>query len=306
MESFFLKMDDGAELFLRSWEKVAEPKGVVLIAHGMAEHGGRYARFAQFLNERCFLCAASDHRGHGKTGEKAGLMGYFAKQDGFDRVADDLHAIYTHYRERYPELPIFFFGHSMGSFLVRRYLQKYGETLQGAILMGSGGDPGFAAKVGKLIARIQMRRRATAPSKLLDSLSFGAFNKGIKNPRTKFDWLSRDAQEVQKYLSDPHCGFACSASFFFDLFTGLELIHDPKLIGQIPKELPLLVVSGEADPVGGYGRGVRQFVGQLKNHGLKSIELKLYPGARHELLNEINRREVMEDIANWLQAQLLS
>lgn len=306
MESFFLKMDDGAELFLRSWEQAAHPQGVSLIAHGMAEHGGRYGRFAQFLNERGFICAAGDHRGHGKTGEKAGLMGFFAEQDGFDRVVDDLHAIYHLFREKYPELPIFFLGHSMGSFLVRRYLQKYGATLQGAVLMGSGGDPGFAAKLGKLIARIQMKRGAAAPSKLLDSLSFGAFNKGIKNPRTKFDWLSRDAQEVQKYLDDPHCGFACSASFFFDLFTGLELIHDPKHIEEIPKEIPLLVVSGEADPVGGYGRGVRQFVGQLKNHGLNNIELKLYPGARHELLNELNRREVMEDIAKWLEAQLPS
>jgi len=149
--------------------------------------------------------------------------------------------------------------------------------------MGSGGDPGFAAKLGKLVARWQMRRDPTQPSPLLDTLSFGSFNKGIKAPRTKFDWLTRDPREVQKYMDDPFCGMVCSSGFFFDLLTGLQLIHDPQEIERIPKNIPLLVLSGEADPVGKYGRGVRQFVGQLKNHNINDIELKLYPEARHEL-----------------------
>lgn len=301
MQTLFIQVDDGTEVFVRRWDKVQHPLGIVQIAHGMAEHSGRYHRFAEFLNEQGFIVVANDHRGHGKTGEKAGLMGYFAPEKGFDRVVDDLHFISQQLKRENPELPLFVFGHSMGSFLMRRYLQKYGEFVAGAILMGSGGDPGLAEKLGKFIALWQMRRRPTQPSPLLDTLSFGAFNKGIKRPRTRFDWLSRDEKEVQKYIEDPFCGMVCSAGFFFDLLTGMELIHDPKEIEGIPKDLPILVLSGEADPVGKYGRGVRQFVGQLKNHNINNIELKLYPEARHELLNELNKEEVMQDIAAWLK-----
>jgi alpha-beta hydrolase superfamily lysophospholipase len=300
----FVKVDDGTELFVREWKDVQSPRGILQIAHGMAEHSGRYQRFANFLNKQGFIVLANDHRGHGRTGEKAGQMGYFAPEHGFDRVVDDLHFLSNRIKEEYPELPLFLMGHSMGSFLARRYLQKYGDMLAGAILMGSAGDPGLAAKAGKFIAGLQMRKNPKAPSAVLDKLSFGAYNKGIKNPRTKFDWLSRDGQEVQKYLDDPHCGMVCSSGFFFDLLTGLQMIHDPKLIEGIPKNLPILVISGEADPVGKYGQGIRQFVGQMKNHNINNIDLKLYPEARHELLNEINRDEVMQDIAEWLHKRL--
>ncbi|HBG10086.1 MAG: lysophospholipase [Limnochordia bacterium] len=304
MQTLFLKVDDGSEIFVRKWNEVQQPQGMVQIAHGMAEHSGRYHEFAKFLNAQGFLVAASDHRGHGKTGEKAGIRGYFAPENGFDRVVDDLHFLSQQLKAEHPELPLFLFGHSMGSFLTRRYLQRYCGTAAGAILMGSGGDPGFAAKLGKLVARWQMRRDPTQPSPLLDTLSFGSFNKGIKAPRTKFDWLTRDPREVQKYMDDPFCGMVCSSGFFFDLLTGLQLIHDPQEIERIPKNIPLLVLSGEADPVGKYGRGVRQFVGQLKNHNINDIELKLYPEARHELLNELNKTEVMQDVAVWLRSQV--
>lgn len=302
--TLYLTMDDGTEIFVRTWNEVKYPKGIVQIAHGMAEHSGRYERFARFLNAGGFVVVANDHRGHGKTGEKAGQMGYFAPENGFDRVVDDLQAV-THWAQRqFPKLPVFLMGHSMGSFLTRRYLQKYGTTLQGAILMGSGGDPGLAGKAGKLIARMQMRKDPTKPSTLLDKLAFGSFNKAIPNAQTKFDWLSRDGREVNKYIADPFCGIVCSSGFFFDLFTGLELIHKPELIDRIPKNIPLLVVSGEADPVGKNGAGIRQFVGQLKTRGITNITMKLYPNARHELLNETNRAEVMDDLKNWLQNQL--
>ena len=304
VQTLFVKVDDGSEIFVRKWEHVSNPQGIVQIAHGMAEHSARYDRFARFLNEQGFFVIANDHRGHGKTGENAGVMGYLAPQDGFDRVVDDLHFLSMQIQAEHPRLPLFLFGHSMGSFLVRRYLQRYGPAVSGAILMGSGGDPGPAASLGKLIARWQMRRDPTKPSPLLDTLSFGAFNKGIKNPRTKFDWLSRDEREVQKYIDDPFCGIVCSSGFFFDLLTGLQLIHDPQEIERMPKDLPLLVLSGATDPVGKYGQGVHAFVNQLKRHGIQNIELKLYPQARHELLNELNKEEVMADIAVWLQAQL--
>lgn len=303
MKQRFVQMDDGHQVFVRIWDQVPSPRGVVQIAHGMAEHGGRYERFARFLSDRGYVVLANDHRGHGKTGEKAGLMGYFARENGFDRVVDDLHFLTEQIKREYPNLPLFLFGHSMGSFLVRRYLQRYGREVAGAIIMGSGGDPGLAGKLGRFLARQLMRKDPTKPSPLLNKLSFGAFNKGIKNPRSEFDWLSRDAGEVQKYLDDPYCGFVCSSGFFYDLLTGMELIHSDRKIERIPKDLPLLVLSGTGDPVGKYGEGIRQFVGQLKNHNINRIELKLYPEARHELLNELNKEEVMEDIAAWLRTQ---
>lgn len=299
-----LKMSDQVEVFTRYWAEVENPVGVIQIAHGMAEHSERYSAFARACNDQGFVVVANDHRGHGKTGELAGLMGYFAEEDGFDRVVDDLNEITTWIKDEYPHLPVFLMGHSMGSFLTRRYLQKYGSNLQGAIIMGSGGDPGVAGKVGKRIARWQMRKDPTKPSPFLDKLSFGSFNKGIENSVTAFDWLSRDAQVVDQYLADPYCGFVCSSGFFYDLLTGLGQIHDPKLIEQIPKTLPLLVVSGDADPVGKNGKGIRQFVQQYENAGISNIQVILYPGARHELLNETNRVEVIADICLWLQKQI--
>jgi len=303
-DTFFLNMDDGASIFVRTWANVETPRGVLQIAHGMAEHSARYEPFARICNEQGFIVVANDHRGHGQTGEKSGVMGYFAARDGFERVVDDLHAIHTWTEEKYPGLPVFLMGHSMGSFLARRYLQKYGDSIDGAILMGSGGDPGFAVRLGKFVARMQMRKDPTKPSKLLDKMAFGTYNRNIKDARTKFDWLSRDDYEVQKYIEDPYCGIVCSSGFFYDLFTGLQTIHDPALIHHIPKAIPLLVVSGDADPVGGYGRGVAEFVGQLKKYGISNIVMKLYPGARHELLNEINKAEVVEDITKWLEERV--
>lgn len=302
--NFFLKMNDQVDVFVRQWTGVESPVGVLQLAHGMAEHSERYADFARACNDQGFIVVANDHRGHGRTGEKGGLMGYFAESDGFDRVVDDLEQITSWIKKTYPQLPVFLMGHSMGSFLTRRYLQKYGANIQGAIIMGSGGDPGATAKFGKLIARRQMRRDPTKPSALLDKLSFGNFNRGVKNPQTKFDWLSRDPQAVAKYIEDPYCGFVCSSGFFYDLLTGLEQIHDPALIAQIPKHIPLLVVSGEADPVGKNGKGVREFVAQYEGAGIRNIKTILYPGARHELLNEENRTEVIADICQWLQEQV--
>ncbi|HHY09453.1 MAG TPA: alpha/beta hydrolase [Firmicutes bacterium] len=299
----FLTMDDQEEIYVRLWEDVKNPRAILQLAHGMAEHIERYCRFAAACNKEGVICFGGDHRGHGKTGEKSGSPGYFAPKEGFERAVDDLYQLNLWQRNRHPNLPIFLLGHSMGSFLARRYLQKYGDSIDGAILMGSSGNPGFAAVLGKLIARLQMRKDPSAPSPLLDAIVFRGYNKGIKNPRTKFDWLSTDPQEVDLYEQDPHCGQVFSSGFFYDLFTGLQRIHSDALIEKIPKELPLLILSGEADPVGGQGRGIREFAAQYERHGIKDLEVILYPGMRHELLNEIGKEKVTADILAWLKAK---
>lgn len=300
----FLEMQDGVEVFVRKWANVKNPQGILLIAHGMAEHSERYDTFARHCNELGLIVIANDHRGHGQTGEKTGLLGYFAPQDGFERVVDDLYEITLSIQAKYSDLPTFLMGHSMGSFLVRRYIQKYGDSVNGAIIMGSSAKPGPELQIGKLIARIQMRKKPTSPSNILDKMAFGNYNKTIKNSKTEFDWLSRDETEVQKYINDPHCGFVCSSGFFYDLFTGLEKIHKPQEVANIPKNLPILVISGAADPVGKNGRGVRKIVQQLQKNGVKNIKTILYSDARHEILHEINKTEVMEDLSLWLQERL--
>lgn len=303
-QSFFLEMDDQTELFVRLWAKTEHPRAVLQIAHGMAEHSGRYARFARALNRRDIVVSAADHRGHGHTGERAGLMGYFAPENGFERVVDDQHALNLWLQREFEGLPVFLLGHSMGSFLARRYIQMYGDTIQAVIILGSAADPGLSGRLGRLAARIQMRKDPTRPSKFLDRLSFGAYNRGISKPSTKFDWLSRDQKEVQKYEQDPFCGFVCSPGFFYDLLSGLSQIHDPALSAAIPKDLPMLVMSGGADPVGKMGKGVEQFVEQYRKLGLTAIKTVIYPESRHELLNESNRAEVTEDILLWLEEQI--
>lgn len=302
--SIFLTMDDEVEVYVRRWEKPdTEPSAILQIAHGMAEHVERYDAFAKFLNEQNIFVVGNDHRGHGKTGEKSGQLGYFARHHGFDRVVDDAYAVTEWIQKEYRDVPIFLMGHSMGSFLARRYMQKYATSVDGVILMGTAGSPGPAVKVGKLIAKLEMKKNGpTKPSERLDKMAFGSYNKNIPNPKTSFDWLSRDAKEVEKYVNDPLCGFVCSAGFFYDLFTGLEVIHHKALIQSIPKELPVFILSGDQDPVGDYSKGVQKVIDQYKNAGLQNITSKFYEGARHELLNETNRDEVYNDIYQWIRS----
>lgn len=307
----WLTVDDGTEIFVREWSPREGPTRAILqIAHGMAEHGGRYDAFGAWLTRRGIAVVAGDHRGHGRTGEKAGRMGWFGDfpgGEGFDRVTEDLRFIALWSLERHPEAPLFMLGHSMGSMLVRRFIQQLeiGPEPAGAIIVGTAGNPGALGALGRFVARVEMRRRGpTAPSSLLSQLTFGGYNKRIADPKTFYDWLSRDEAEVAKYVADPFCGFIPTAAFFLDLLTGLQRIHDDGLVARIPKNLPLLFVSGEADPVGDYGRGVEQVVAQYERHGLSRIQSRMYPGARHEPLNETNREEVYDDIFTWLEARL--
>lgn len=307
-QSLWLMMDDGAEIYVRAWSvagaggQAERPRAVVQLAHGMTEHIQRYDDFASYLAQRGMAVVGNDHRGHGRTGEKADSMGYFADRDGFDRVTDDLRAVHAWAGERWPDAPRFLMGHSMGSMLARRYIQRHGDTLDGVILMGTAGDPGVPGKLGRWLARLEMRRTGPRhPSMFLTALVFGGYNKRIPHPKTAFDWLSRDAESVQAYVADPWCGFVPSAGFYFDLLTGLQLIHDDSHIARIPKQLPMLFVTGGEDPVGGYGKGVERVIAQYKRHGLCRIESMVYEGARHELLNELNKDEVYEDIYGWLE-----
>lgn len=295
---------DGVPLFVRTWLPDGEAKGVVQLAHGMAEHSGRYERFARALTDAGYAVWIHDHRGHGETGSLPGERGYFADSHGWDTAVEDLTTVAEAAREAHPGLPLFFFGHSMGSLLGRDHVTRYGQHLAGAVFSGTSGDQGVLGRLAEAVAKVESRvrgRRATSP--LMDKLIFGQFNLGFRPTTTKFDWLSRDAEEVAAYVADPRCGEVSTAGFFADLLGGTNRL--PALAPLVPADLPVLFVSGDRDPVGGKGgRGVRDVADGLAAAGVRDVTVSLHPEGRHEMLNETNREDVMAEVIAWLDDHL--
>jgi len=248
---------------------------------------------------------ASDHRGHGQTARAPTSYGHFADRDGFRHVLDDMHAVNRRIAERHPELPRVLFAHSFGSFVAQHYLASYGDSVVAAILSGTdyGGGPLLRAALG-IIAIERLRVGPSNRSALLQKLTFGGYNKAFAPARTEFDWLSRDATEVDKYVVDPLCGFAITTQAWQDLIRGLLQLADPALHARIPKQLPIYLFAGALDPVGRAGQGPRALARAYERAGLTRVTLKLYPGGRHEMLNEVNRAEVTQDVLAWVDAQL--
>ncbi len=301
-------MQDGYQIFGYKWEdENIQPAGLVFLLHGMSEHILRYEEFAENLTKKGYIVYGHDQRGHGKSGGMLKELGYFSKEDGFNKVVIDAETIARDIQNEYPDLPLYLFGHSMGSFVVRRFIQTFQGKIAGAIISGTGFDPGVQGSMGSMLAMSAIRTgKGHLPNKLLTFLSFGAFNRTFKPTETEFDWLSRDINEVYKYIEDPLCGFICSSSFYRDLFFGLKTIHIGKEINRIPKDLPLFIISGGMDPVGGFIKGVQKVVEQYEKAGLSNVEYHYYQDARHELLHEINREEVIEDIHQWLNERVTS
>ena len=253
-------------------------RAIVQLSHGMVEFIDRYKPLAEYLAARGILVTGHDHLGHGGSIRTKADYGYFAQPDGNRAVLDDLHAMTVLTKTLYPDVPYFLLGHSMGSFYARQYLCEWGSEL--AVFFG-------------------WHHR----SKLVASLSFTGYNKGLEG-RTPQDWLNRDAAEVDKYRADERCMFTFTLNAYYSMFTGILRLYDPAVLARMPKDLPLLFLAGDADPVGEQGKGVQRAIDSLKAAGVQNIQKKLYPGARHELLMELNRQEVMADIAHWLDAQL--
>ncbi len=286
-------------LYTRIWESPGEPKAIVQIIHGMAEHIERYDRFAGFLNKQSILVVGADMASHGKSINKAGgIRGYFGPENGWDALVEDIHAVHGAIKRSYCDLPYILFGHSMGSFLARSYAARHGAGVDGFVFCGTAGkNP--ALPIARLLARQEMHSKGPeTPSALLNKLSFGAYNKAFRPNRTASDWLSRDEKEVNKYISDPACGFVFTAAGFRDLFDGLDEISGMKWAAKVPRR-PILLIAGGADPVGSNGKGVKQVAQWLEKTGHR-VACKLYPEARHELLNEINREEVQADVLSFI------
>jgi len=293
---------EGTALHVSAWVPEA-PRAAIQIAHGMAEHGRRYADFAGAMAREGIAVYVADHAGHGKT-VASDKYGFFYAQNGWRQAVDDMHAVRASVTERHPGVPLVLLGHSMGSLMARSYITRYGEGLSGVILSGTGG-PNPLLPVGKLLAAVEKRRLpAYQPSQLINKLVFGAYSKPFAPTRTPFDWLSRDAAQVDAYMADPACGFAFTATGYQDVFAGLSEIQAKGWAARVPADLPVLIISGERDPVGGMGKGVRWVEKALRDAGVGDVTCTLYPEARHELLNETNRDEVYADLLDWVSRVL--
>jgi alpha-beta hydrolase superfamily lysophospholipase len=300
---------DGANIHGYRWapDPGISLKGAVQICHGMAEHAFRYERFAQRLCESGYVVYAHDQRGHGQTAGSLKSVGIIADRDGLDVLVDDLLLMTRNAHAEYPDLPVFLFAHSMGSFVAQRFIQLHGDTLAGVVLSGTNGKQLFLPIAGEVFARGEIRKNGRdTPSAKLTAMSFGGFNSPFRPNRTDFDWLSRDEAEVDKYIDDPYCGGTFPSGYFFDMARFLQKIQKPKNVGSVPVSLPVFLVSGEKDPVGGCGKGVLRLKNTYRKHGVKDLSCKLYPDARHEILNEINRDEVMNDVVSWIDARAVS
>ncbi len=287
-------------------EDTGQVRCVLQVVHGMAEYAERYEEFAAYLVERGFVVTGDDHLGHGKSVGQGGKQGYFCEQDPATVLVRDVHRLKKLTEELYPGVPYVLMGHSMGSFITRNYLCRYGTGISGAVIMGTGMQPKAVLDMARLVAGIQ--KFFCGPmhvSRLLDRLAFGGYGKGITDRRTAFDWLSRDRERVDRYIADPMCGFTFTVNGFGALFELVLRLYSPENLAAVPRELPVFMVSGDADPVGDYGKGVRRAYDSLVAAGLTDIRLKLYPGGRHELLNETNRSQVMQDICRWVEENVL-
>lgn len=292
-----ITMSDGNENYFHHWLPENDIEMIVVLSHGMTEYAFRYDDFGKFLVQNNIALYAEDHRGHGKTAELAeekgtGKFGYLADKNGFFRVVDDIKEEVDLVKQRYPGKKVVLFGHSFGSFVAQCYIEQYGDSVDGAVICGSAGPRGIVYP-GKIVANmVKAFAGAKNVSLFLEKLAFGSCDEG---------WLTRDEEILKKYAGDKWCNFHCTTGFYADLLDGLCYIHAKKNMKKIPSSLPILIISGTADPVGSYGKTVERLFDVYDKNGIDSLSMRLYDGARHELLNEINRDEVKSDVLEWLK-----
>ncbi len=305
-DEFDLMMDDGLAVHVRRWLPDSEARAVVQVAHGMSEHAGRYARLARVLVEAGYAVWAHDHRGHGLTARADDDLGHFADRDGFERVVADLLAVRAEVGWSAWDgagLPVALFAHSMGTFISQAALALQPPSPWDAVVLaGSDAPGGLSYRAFQQTARLERRRQGPrGRSGLLDTLAFGPYNAAFRPTRTGSDWLSRDADEVDLFLADPRTGFPLTNQAWIDFLGGREQVARTGFAAVEPKDLPVLLLAGDKDPVGRSGRGVRMLAEQLARAGMLDVTLTVYPGARHELLNETNRDLVHSDVLAFLE-----
>ena len=300
----FPSSDGNTEIHSIRWIPEGEVRAILQLSHGMVEHIERYDDFAAFLTGKGFLVTGNDHLGHGKSVTDEKKLFHFPK-NGNSILLKDMHRLRSITQKKYPDIPYFIMGHSMGSFLVRQYICMQGSGLKGAVIMGTGEQSRAALSFAKGLSNVKSAiQKPEHHSKTITKLAFGTYNSKIKDNKTEYDWLSRDEEMVNRYIIDPLCGGTFTNQAFSEMFGSMIYLKKKDNLKKMPEDLPLLFVSGDADPVGAYGKGPRVAAKRCLDSGVENVTCKIYEGSRHELLNEINKEDVYSDIAEWLISQL--
>ena len=301
---FFFKSGSGARLHGCRWTPDSQVRAVLQIVHGIAEYVERYDGFANFLNRQGILVVAEDHMGHGKSISQECPQGYFA--GGWQTAVDDTYRLTRDTMAEFRDVPFILFGHSMGSFMARTILANYPDSgITAAVICGTGWQPAPVLAAGKAACALVCRAKGErAPSPLLQAMAFGTYNRKVEHPRTPYDWISRDNSVVNAYKADPLCGFTPTAGLMRDMMEGIAYIQREENLARMGKALPVLFIAGGDDPVGSYGAGVRTAAEAFRKAGMERVDVRIYPLCRHELLNEINREEIMDDVSRWIDGVL--
>ena len=302
-EFYFPSKDGNTEIHTIEWKPEGEVKAVLQICHGMVEYIRRYDEFARFLCDRGYYVVGNDHLGHGKSVQAKSEYGFFNEKYGNACVLGDMHTLCQRTARKYPGVPYFILGHSMGSSLLRQYIQMYGNGLSGAVLMGVTSDQKKAALLfGKRLCRVMAAFRGWHyRSKMVDKMVVGPYNKKFKPAHTRADWITSDREQLDAYVSDPLCSFMFTVNAYYNVFSGMIGMQRKESVYMIPKGLPILFMSGAEDPVGDFGKGVRKIYEKYRAAGIRDVTLRLYTGDRHEILNETDRDQVYADLLEWFE-----
>lgn len=299
MSSFI--SSDGKKIFYKEWNHVKNPKAIVHIVHGMAEYIERYDHFAKFLNYNEILVYGFNTRGHGKTGQNEGKLGHFEK-DGWNKIMVDIYNLMKIQTEKYPNIPLFILGHSMGSFLTRNFVHKFHPKLSGVILIGTGSaDEHIVYNFTRKVANMKKQKDLAY---FIHKTAFKNYNNHIKNPKTTYDWLCSDNKVVKNYIEDPLCGFWVTNGFYSEIMSGFLQLSKYERNIKLNKDLPIILLAGKNDPVGKLGKYVKNVYEKYKKQGMSKVDIILYENMRHEILNEINKELVYNDILKFINKNI--
>lgn len=304
-EFSFLSADGSTQVYAVAWIPDAKPHAVLQLIHGLDEHVGRYAPFAEFMAEHGYVVVGNDHLGHGRTAAAEEDFGFFAEKGGWDLVLSDIHALREQTGKEWPDLPYFMLGHSMGSFLLRSYIIRWPGDIFGAVISGTGQMARPVVAAGRALARTEIRLHGPkVRSMKLYNLSFGAYNKRFQPIRTERDWLTRDTEIVDANIADPFCGHVFTASLFRDMLGGIAYNRKPKNLRRMDRHLRVLFIAGDSDPVGDFGRGVTASYNSFVKTGMRHVRMRLFKDCRHEVLNELNRGEIWGFVLGWAEHRM--
>lgn len=304
-EFYYTSADSKTQIHAVEWIPQGEIKGVLQICHGMVEHINRYQEFAEYMTGKGYYVTGHDHLGHGASINSDADYGYFPESRGNQYVVGDIHKLRQMTMKKYPNVPYYMLGHSMGSFLLRQYLTMYGRGLSGAVIMGTGYQGKAILSFGQFVCRLIAGAKGWRyRSKFVNNLAFGGYNKRFEPGETSKEWLTSDRERCRRYVEDPLCSFIFTVAGYYQMFAGMKTLTKKEALDSIPKNIPILFVAGTDDPVGAFGKGVQKVYRKYKAAGIQDVSIKMYENARHEILNEVNREEVYKDIFHWMNGKM--